>query len=255
MSLLNGINNQLIKNYGQKTAGVSEDLSGASARSTAGGAKDNAATIARTSADKAEIMGMARELLLSNEYTSGVYTRSSVQTSALRQSGLNSADSLFGLAQKLMGNQAQVGNSLRSVQESYYSFSLDMSFTKGNTEYNFSFSFESYSYSEEYYQDYGFINIDDATRAQAKSLISENGPLGVKAISENILGFAKAISGGDADSIEALKNAFTEAYTQIANVFGGVSSMPEVSSKTYDAIIKGFEEWLNSAQIVEAIEE
>jgi hypothetical protein len=87
------------------------------------------------------------------------------------------------------------------------------------------------------------IEIDEATRLQAQAEISEDGYWGVTQTSERILDFAKALSGGDPAKIDLLRDAFLEGFENAKSTFGG--KLPEISQKTYDAVLKGFEEWKN----------
>lgn len=93
------------------------------------------------------------------------------------------------------------------------------------------------------------LDVDDETRAQAASLIGENGDLGVNQVSKNILDFAKAASGGDPSKIEELKQAFLKGFSEAERVWGG--SLPQISYQTKQAVLKGFEDWekSNTAQM------
>ena len=86
------------------------------------------------------------------------------------------------------------------------------------------------------------LNVDDATRKQAEELIGENGAWGVKQVSENILNFAKAAAGGDSAKLEKMKDAFLKGFSEAEKVWGG--KLPEISYKTKEAVLKGFDELL-----------
>lgn len=83
------------------------------------------------------------------------------------------------------------------------------------------------------------LKVDDATREQAASLVAEDGPWGVKQVSENLLNFAKAAAGGDAAQLEKMKNAFLKGFELAEKAWGG--KLPEISYKTKEAVLKGFE--------------
>ncbi|GAU76934.1 hypothetical protein [Fusibacter sp. 3D3] len=87
------------------------------------------------------------------------------------------------------------------------------------------------------------VKVDDETKAKAKENISEDGFWGVKETSKRILDFAKAISNSDPSKIEMLKDAFKASYEEVKELFGG--KLPEISQKTYDAVMKGFDDWAN----------
>lgn len=92
----------------------------------------------------------------------------------------------------------------------------------------------------------GSISVDAATAQQAAEDISEDGYWGVKQTSERILDFAKAISGGDLEKAEKMRNAVTEGFKAAAKLWG--DDLPEISQKTYDAVMKGIDEWKNQTE-------
>lgn len=87
----------------------------------------------------------------------------------------------------------------------------------------------------------GTIEVDPATAKQAQEDISEDGYWGVKQTSERILDFAKAISGNDSGKAEQMRDAIKEGYEAAAKLWGG--ELPEISQKTYDAVMKGIDDW------------
>ena len=64
---------------------------------------------------------------------------------------------------------------------------------------------------------------------------------GVNQTSERILSFAKALTGGDPDKIEEMREAFEKGFKEATKSWG--KELPEISQKTYDAVMKGFDEW------------
>ncbi len=92
------------------------------------------------------------------------------------------------------------------------------------------------------------LDVDDETRAQAASLIGEDGAWGVKQVSQNILDFAKAVSGSDPSKIEEMKEAFLKGFSEAERVWGG--ALPELSYRTKEAVLEGFKEWENQASDV-----
>ena len=85
----------------------------------------------------------------------------------------------------------------------------------------------------------GNFTVDPATKLQAQEDISEDGYWGVKQTSERILDFANALTGGDPDKIESMREAFKKGYEQAEKTWGG--ELPEISKKTYDTVMKGFD--------------
>ncbi len=87
----------------------------------------------------------------------------------------------------------------------------------------------------------GTIEVDEATAKQAQEDISEDGYWGVKQTSERILDFAKALAGNDPDKAEQMREAIKKGYESAADLWGG--ELPEISQKTYDAVMKGIDDW------------
>ena len=78
----------------------------------------------------------------------------------------------------------------------------------------------------------GNFTVDPATKAQAQADIAEDGYWGVNQTSDRIIQFANALTGGDPDKIE-------KGYAQAEKTWGG--SLPEISQKTYDAVMEKFD--------------
>ena len=85
----------------------------------------------------------------------------------------------------------------------------------------------------------GNYTVDPATKAQAQADIAEDGYWGVNQTSHRIIQFATALTGGDPDKIEAMRDAFKKGYAQAEKTWGG--SLPEISQKTYDAVMEKFD--------------
>ena len=87
----------------------------------------------------------------------------------------------------------------------------------------------------------GNFTVDAATKAQAQADIAEDGYWGVEQTSDRIVDFAKALTGGDPDKIEEMKEAFKKGFKQAEETWGG--ELPEISKKTYDAVFEKFDAW------------
>ena len=85
----------------------------------------------------------------------------------------------------------------------------------------------------------GDYTVDAATKAQAQADIAEDGYWGVNQTSDRIIQFATALTGGDPDKIEEMRAAFQKGYAQAEKTWGG--SLPEISRKTYDAVMEKFD--------------
>lgn len=91
----------------------------------------------------------------------------------------------------------------------------------------------------------GNFTVDAATKAQAEKDIAEDGYWGVKQTSERILDFATALTGGDPDKIEEMREAFKKGYKQAEKTWGG--ELPDISKRTYDAVMSGFDKMAEDA--------
>ena len=99
----------------------------------------------------------------------------------------------------------------------------------------------------------GDFTVDAATKAQAQEDISEDGYWGVEQTSDRILDFAVALTGGDPDKVEEMREAFKKGYAQAEETWGG--KLPEISQKTYDAVMKKFDELAGIEEETAKIEE
>ncbi|MGN0169912.1 MAG: hypothetical protein ACI39H_04020 [Lachnospiraceae bacterium] len=89
----------------------------------------------------------------------------------------------------------------------------------------------------------GEFNVTEEAKKQAQELISENGYYGVEQTSDRILQFAKALSGGDSSKASGLLDAFKKGFEQATKAWG--KELPEISQKTYEAVEKKFQDWMN----------
>ena len=86
----------------------------------------------------------------------------------------------------------------------------------------------------------GKFTVDPETKAQAQADIAEDGYWGVKQTSDRIIDFAMALTGGDPSKVESMRDAFKNGYEQAEKTWGG--KLPEISQRTYDAVMKRFDE-------------
>ena len=85
------------------------------------------------------------------------------------------------------------------------------------------------------------VPVDEATRVKAQEMIGEGGFLSAESVSERIVDFAKAISGGDKGKLETLRSAIDKGFAEAKKIFGG--QLPEISAKTYDLIQEKLDAW------------
>ncbi|SDB17997.1 hypothetical protein [Eubacterium oxidoreducens] len=89
----------------------------------------------------------------------------------------------------------------------------------------------------------GDYTVSEAAQKQAQELISEDGYYGIEQTSDRIVEFAKALSGGDASYAEELLDAFKKGFKEATKSWG--QELPEISQKTYDAVLEKFSSWMN----------
>ena len=100
----------------------------------------------------------------------------------------------------------------------------------------------------------GNIKLNDADRAQAQQLVSEDGFFGVKQTTDRLIGFAKAMVGeGASDAqIEKMRAAVQKGFDEVARMFGGFDKLPDVTKKTHEAIMKAFDDWKGGGEAAAA---
>ena len=89
----------------------------------------------------------------------------------------------------------------------------------------------------------GDFTVDAATKAQAQADIADDGYWGVEKTSDRILDFAKALAGNDPGKAQQLLDAFKEGYKKAEEMWG--DKLPDISSRTYEAVEKKFNDWMN----------
>lgn len=89
----------------------------------------------------------------------------------------------------------------------------------------------------------GNFTADADTIAQAKKDIADDGYWGVDQTSSRIVDFAIALSGDDTSKADKLINAFKKGFDQATGAWG--KKLPDISSKTYDAVMNKFDQWKN----------
>lgn len=77
---------------------------------------------------------------------------------------------------------------------------------------------------------------------EARLAISEDGEFGVKAVSDRLFEFAKAVSGGDKAKFEELKGAIEKGFDAARKAFGG--NLPEICNETYTETMRKLEAWV-----------
>ena len=168
----------------------------------------------KTSAEEAKTTTTAEDTGVIYEHSTAAKTSSTKKTytpdtnlvNRLKADAENRASQLRSLVEQMMGKQANTYGNANDI----WSFLRSGNFT-----------------------------VDPATKAQAQADIAEDGYWGVNQTSDRIIQFANALTGGDPDKIESMREAFKKGYAQAEKTWGG--SLPEISPKTYDAVMEKFD--------------
>lgn len=84
------------------------------------------------------------------------------------------------------------------------------------------------------------IEVDEQARLEAQELIGPDGILGVEAVSQRIVDFAIALSGGDKSKLDTLRKAIDDGFKAAEQVLG---ELPEISKETYNRIMEKLDAW------------
>lgn len=87
------------------------------------------------------------------------------------------------------------------------------------------------------------IKVDEQTRLEAQNLISEGGELSIENVSDNLVEFAKALSGGDKSKASVLRDAIKKGFLEAEKAFGG--KLPDISHKTFERTMEKLDLWAN----------
>ena len=150
----------------------------------------------KTSAEEAKTTTTAEDTGVIYEHSTAAKTSSTKKTytpdtnlvNKLKADAENRASQLRSLVEQMMGKQANTYGNANDI----WSFLRSGNFT-----------------------------VDPATKAQAQADIAEDGYWGVNQTSDRIIQFANALTGGDPDKIESMREAFKKGYAQAEKTWGG----------------------------------
>lgn len=91
----------------------------------------------------------------------------------------------------------------------------------------------------------GNFTVDEETQKRAQADIAEDGYWGVEQTSDRILDFAKALSGNDPEKADLLIDAFKKGFDDATKSWG--KDLPDISKRTYDAVLEKFDKWKNGS--------
>ncbi|MDV6379470.1 hypothetical protein ORD22_14740 [Sporosarcina sp. GW1-11] len=85
------------------------------------------------------------------------------------------------------------------------------------------------------------VVVDEQARLEAQAAIGEGGESSPEKVSDRIVDFAKAISGGDKSKFDLLKGAIEEGFNAAKDALGG--TLPDISQKTYELVMEKLNQW------------
>lgn len=85
------------------------------------------------------------------------------------------------------------------------------------------------------------VTIDEPAQNEAQAMLEEDGDLGVAKVSDRIVDFAKAISGGDKTKFDLLKSAIDDGFEAAGIDFG--DELPDICQETYQLTMEKLEAW------------
>ena len=85
------------------------------------------------------------------------------------------------------------------------------------------------------------VSVEDSQKAQ--TAIAEGGEYSVDAVAGRIMDMAKALCGGDKSKIPVLRKAVQEGFKSAGLEFNDGAGLPDICNKTYDEIMKRFDDW------------
>ncbi|MGI6657737.1 MAG: hypothetical protein ACOX5Z_13140 [Desulfobulbus sp.] len=85
------------------------------------------------------------------------------------------------------------------------------------------------------------IDLESISQEEAQELIGENGYFGVEQTSERIFQFAIGIAGGDVGKLDVIKAGVNQGFAEAKRLLG--DWLPEISQKTYDAVMNKLDTW------------
>lgn len=89
------------------------------------------------------------------------------------------------------------------------------------------------------------VEVDETARLEAQALIGPDGELGAEAVSQRLVDFAIAISGGDKSKAETLRGAIEKGFKEAERILG---ELPEISRETYKLTMEKFDAWAKSEE-------
>ena len=89
------------------------------------------------------------------------------------------------------------------------------------------------------------VEVDETARLEAQALIGPDGDLGAEAVSQRLVDFAIALSGGDKSKADTLRGAIEKGFKEAEKILG---ELPQISKDTYKLTMEKFDAWVNSEE-------
>ncbi len=92
------------------------------------------------------------------------------------------------------------------------------------------------------------LKVSPEESEKAAKAIAEGGEYSVDAVSTRIMDMAMSLANGDDSKIGMLRDAVTKGFKAAGLEFDSDKGLPDICNKTYDEIMKRFDEWENKAK-------
>ena len=93
------------------------------------------------------------------------------------------------------------------------------------------------------------VTSDEIAQKEAQAMLDEGGDLSAGKVSDRIVDFAKAISGGDKSKFDLLKKAIDDGFEAAGIEFG--AELPEICQETYKLTMEKLEAWAKEDETLE----
>lgn len=94
------------------------------------------------------------------------------------------------------------------------------------------------------------VTVDEIAQEEARALLEGEGELSPAKVSDRIVDFAKAISGGDKSKLSLLKAAIDDGFEAAGISFG--AELPDICKETYQLTMSKLDAWANEDETVES---
>ena len=98
------------------------------------------------------------------------------------------------------------------------------------------------------------LHVTEEQSAKAKEAISDGGEYSVEKVTDRIMDMAKALAGDDPSKIDMLQDAVKKGFEKAAGALGkkSLDEMPDITKKTYENVMKQFDDWKKSYETEES---